>query len=365
MRKTKKTICAVLAIFVFAFSFNVSAVAVTNETDYQLIKAINDLEFVRDEYGLTNVNFEKFEIASPIHTYQYTAAGFIESYEYYPLLIDNFLTLLAIKIANADNYLYQLTTSLVAEINRLVSLATRFALIYGCDGCYLYNGQNFIQMTQFNEEEGGRLSVSEISVLPSTANIELANMDNHVSVGYSNSLSYNARVPIYYSCNVSVVFQTSEGSTRTNENICWAACTACIYNYKFGANITAESVARDYWDSYSDFDRTLDSTQIHLVLLAYGLPYAFKSHAPGDGVILANIRADNPLIGGFFSNSGTNGHLCVIYGINISSSYLYIMNPNSGFQTATYTAGEGHSYVSTITGAKMILRTGFAVSWSA
>ncbi|MBQ8357534.1 MAG: hypothetical protein IJX39_06975 [Clostridia bacterium] len=329
MRNIKKITCFALALVLLALSLNISAFA-ENDVDSNLISALQGLEEVKHEYGLSNVNFENFEIGRPIHCYNYTVNGFVECYQCYPLLIEDELKMFAIKIDDTENSNYQLTIEYAQKINSMVSNSTDFAIVFGCDGAYIYDGKNFTLISETNWQDDERLSISESVILPSTTNIVLENMDNAVSANYSSS-NKNARIPIYYGCSVSIVPQS-------HSLTCWAACVACIVNYKNGTNLTDVDVARSYLGDTFNVAQSGDS--IVTVLSTYGLSYSYKSVVPSLGTMTTNFKAGYPIIGAL------SDHVVIIYGVHVSSEYVYIMDPDSN-ENSVSELGYLHSFTAT------------------
>ena len=76
----KRLICLVLCLITSTFlCVNVYSFEDSFIYDKALVDALNDAENVKDELGLSNVDFSKFEISTPIQCYEYTDVGLVET----------------------------------------------------------------------------------------------------------------------------------------------------------------------------------------------------------------------------------------------------------------------------------------------
>ena len=348
MKKYKKGISALLIVVLlmtFNFCFVVNA---ENQTNIKIIEALRGTESIKDEMGLTDVDYGKIKIASPIYTYECKDTGLIENTKMYPLLNDEELIAWAIEFKNEGNLAYQITTALVAEVTEVISVNTRFAIIYDKDGCYLYDGANVYLLKEITTQFDNRIAV-QVDELTNYNNVQLNAIENGNLLGYTEPIQPRAQV--YYSCNVSTVSQLPY------TNLCWAASAACIVNYLNGTSLTAAKVARTYFDRSSGFNQSLTLGYQDNVLAEYGVSYTYKSSIPSDAVILKNIQKGYP-IQATFKVTGGGHHDVVIYGTHITAGYINIMDPEYGkCSTSTTNSSNAYVFVSGYSGATLTLFT--------
>lgn len=93
MRNFKRFLCFFIAVIMLT-SISVSTFAgeMSNQDYSKIISGLQMAENSKEQMGLANVNFNDFEIGSAIKSYSFTEAGFVETYEYYPLVINHILT---------------------------------------------------------------------------------------------------------------------------------------------------------------------------------------------------------------------------------------------------------------------------------
>lgn len=230
-----------------------------------------------------------------------------------------------------------------------------FAVIYDVQSSYLYDGVRLIKLRDVGITVESRVEVTEENLLD--AAIVLNNIDTDYVLEYTTNVS-NARTPVYYSCNVSFVSQNPPS------NICWAASAACIANYLRGTNYTAVSVARGWFGT--NYNQLLELGYEDDVLAQCGVSYTYKHQVPSGGVIFNNIYNGYPVQATFRWTSGSEigYHDVVIYGINSIAGYLYVMDPEFGFSSTTYTASIGHRYVSEYSGVTLTLNRAACKYWT-
>ncbi len=196
----------------------------------------------------------------------------------------------------------------------------KFVFIYDYNNCYMYDGIHFYVLCEISIKTENREIINTERTY-SFGNIKLNNFSNTYYLNYNTS-TVQTRAQSYYSCGVSFVTQNPVS------NICWAASTACITNYLLGGSRTAISVAQDYYGT-SNYNQELSLDLQDDVLNSYGLNYSYRSQVPTDGIIYKNITRDFPIQATFVWNAGF--HSVVIYGCNIISGYISVMDPEFGF----------------------------------
>lgn len=157
------------------------------------------------------------------------------------------------------------------------------------------------------------------------------------TVESKNSSSNNYFAPVYYSLNVSYVSQA------TNSNYCWASSVACIGNFLKNKSYTGEYVAQYVYGT--NYDQGATPAQALAALKnIYGVSYTYYSTVPSDNTILNSISSlRRPLYSRWSSSAGS--HATVIDGINVIAGYITIMNPASGFMSASAN-GSSYTYIS-------------------
>lgn len=343
-----KFLCVVLSLS-FGFSLSISAYAVLETKDdmkNKIIEALQAIECTKDKMGLSNVNFEDFEISEkPINAYIFANNSFEKKFEFYPLFIYGELTAFAIKIGSGSDSTFQVTTALVSNIinNSIAELS--IALIYDDDCCYLYNGDELIILTEFSDKNTNRSDIAVNKENIDFSAIQINDIEQLELIGYTNQNI--ARTPVYYECDVDYVPQ------EPYDSICWAASISSITGYILDMEPSdAEFVA---WFHYGDdFNRPLPRGDEVTVLGYYDITYLYSTTAPSGSVILNNIINGYPIFAGFESSS--TGHAVVLYGINFISGIYYIMDPLFGFCSVTYKSGVGYAYTNPNSGNEFRFR---------
>ena len=360
MFKIKRLISIILVLSIFLSSTSTIFASNDNVEKSKIINALRDTEFIKDDMGLSDVNFADFTISEPIYTYEYTPEGINEnSFQLYPLKLDDKLTAWAIAFKTGNDISYQISTELVSEVVSVVQNNMQFAIIYDYDNCYLYDGSSLHLLKHSFEHTEKRLVLQSVSDIPSSSNIKLSCMDDSEILGYSTPIS--TRALTVYKCNVEYVTQ------HPYDNICWAATVACIVNYKLNKNLSAVDVAQVQY-GLSNFDRTLAiGLERDLLSKTYGLPYTYQPHSTSASNILYNIQHDYPIFGTFKQSNTTKNsyHAATIYGINTSNSNIFIMNPTSGSCVGTYDGTQStYKFISPATGNTFLYWSTDCVFWT-
>ena len=356
-KKSKFIISWILSLTLFTtMMFSVSAVQVQPATE-KIVSALQNIEQIKQDIGLSDVDFEELSIAEPVCTYVYTADGFIPNNVLYPLKENGALVAWAVPLEDGQTTTFQITALLVDEVNAVLTENTAFALIYDYANCYLYDGNAYHLLKQKSlGVEGRSVLQPEANPLPD-GHIQLTEISTSTDLAYTPPAM--TRVQTYYSCPVSFVSQM----TVSNSQICWAASIACIVNYKKGTNHTAIDVAKKHYGE-TNFNRSLPfGDEVGILRWDYYLLlYSYKAQAPSGGVISRNIRADYPIFGTFRVSNG-NGHACVISGVDIIKGTITVMDPEVGFCGGTVTSS-GYQYSRTDVGLTCLLIQATCRYWS-
>lgn len=302
----------------------------------QIVNALSSIERSKDAWGLMDIDFEKIYIGDPVYTYVYSDNSFVQSSKLYPLSYDSQLILLAVEC----NGMITITTELVDTLNNAVNFEDSFAIIYDSNGGYICTDDTCIQITGYdtNDEIEKSSTLSEYNGEFSDEIIYTKLIDKYPLPYATSHIPYAA--DYNYSCNVSEVNQLPD------EHICWAACIACIVNYRKGTHFSAQDIAKQYYGL--DYNYTLKNKDVISVFDTYGITYIADLFYVTDYQIFNNLRLGYPLYSAWTNDGPVNkrakstGHACVIFGIDTYSGYISIMDPWGGhFYLAEY---NGHTY---------------------
>ncbi len=236
----KKIITVILTVVQAFSSLSVSAGAETIDTadtsDIDGITSVlNAVEPVKKQTGLSGVDFYELTYAGSINAYDYTKDGLIFNCEFIPIKHEGALVGWVIKKITDGEIYYQFTTAFAEKVNRIADVDTGFAIIYGYDASYLYDGKDIYMLGSVSIPVEGREILESAKQLES-ANVTFRSIVESYELTYSNP-DLNARLSVYFSCNVKYVSQPK------NSLLCWAASAACIVNYLKNMDLRATAVA--------------------------------------------------------------------------------------------------------------------------
>ncbi|MCM1298697.1 MAG: hypothetical protein NC203_07135 [Firmicutes bacterium] len=346
MKKFKKLI-SLLTAAVMAVSVNVNAAAEAlpfsgseaSSCDYGgIISALQAVESEKDNFNLSDVDFQKLTVSDPIKAYEYTNGGVSFIYNFIPLLYNGTLTAWAVEAEDESGTYYQIATAYIDEVNAIADNLTPFALIYDKTCCYLYDGLNLHKLGSFDSVEG-RSDLSEYT--SSFSSVSLSCLNKTETLGYMPEVvAYGATLPVtIYECPVKYVTQYMGGYL----NLCWAASIASIVNYKNNTSYNALQIAQQNRSNEElNKDDHLPYGMEANFLKKYGLQYQYINSVPSLSDISYNLEMDYPIFAAF-ENSG-RGHATVMYkcAINnqsINESLMYIKDPDYGTATVRYSSG--------------------------
>lgn len=351
---SKKILCVIIS-FILCMELSITALAsesvfsLSEDEKVSLFEVINDIEYQKDLLGLSDVNFNELCIGAPVQTYIYKNDTFENGIQMYPITINNNLIFWAIKYDGK----FQVTTALTGEVNDKIDANTPFSIIFDKNSSYLFVDGEFVFLRESDIEDDTRSVIStSLSTLNDIqdADILTTPLSANCKLNYSGSV---ARVSNYYGCNVSFVSQNPPS------NLCWAATIACIVNYKKGTSLSAVSVAQGYYGS-GDYNHGLSLSYMPGILANYGLSYSYQNITVSDNVILTNLMNDYPIFSSWSHSGGF--HAVCIYGVNPIGGYLYIMDPESGFTSATISGGT-YTYISNYSGVTLQLYRAVCHNW--
>ncbi|MGN0602335.1 MAG: papain-like cysteine protease family protein, partial [Oscillospiraceae bacterium] len=353
---------SVMLISCFSFSSfaNQTAMPYTSSECERIITAIESVEHIKDQMGLSSIDFSTVTISNTIKTYDYTEDGVVFNSDFIPIKSNNSLIAWAIKFADNQDTFYQISTAYIDEINALIDENTTFSLIYDYNACFLYQGNNIVKLGDVTLKDESRSIINSIDEIPNLSDIQLNDFSNSYVIANNSSAQQtqnNMRTPVYYGCSVGYVSQFPPSQSL----ICWAASVASIVNYKKNTSHTAIHVAQTYKGPNYNVGLTL-GYEVN-VLRRFGLNgYTHNATAPADGVILNNMMNDYPIYGSF-KHSGNKYHAVVIHGIDIINGYISIMDPEYGFCSASITSS-GYRFVSGYSGVLLTLDNASCKYWT-
>ncbi len=347
----KKLICLLLSlVLMLQLTFLVNAENSTLVNCDKIIEALQANEYIKTQIGLDNVDFSKFNYSKPIHSYNFEIDGIKESSLFIPLLIDGKLRAFAVE----DNGTYHISSELAKIIEPIMNDSMRISIIFDKDSSFLFDGTNLVRLISSNIDLTDRVELTSVEQIIDNKDIVLNSIDDERPLGYFSTI--NPRIPIYYQCNVSYVPQN-------NYDICWAASIACIVNYKNNLNLTAVQVAQNFYGY--NFDQGIYIGDEQTILRSYGLNYTTLRVFATDNEILSNIMNDNPVYATCSYRNSIDDHDVVIYGINISSPYLYVMDPNFGSTVAYYDSSQrNYYYYNSNAGLRYTFKYSTCVYWN-
>lgn len=349
MKRTSLFMVSAILISMILFwgSINVYATEgeenISSETLAGIQDALAVIELVRAEYGLEDVDFEKFLVGNKIYMYEYSLSGMNELRVAYPIFIGKELVTLAV---DAGNQKYQVMTVLAERIRDLD--IQYVAIVYDAEGCYAYDGSIFYLLGENDVILNGREKISEIDYGEAEWNtLKLANLEGVTSLNYVSSM-IGERAQTYFSCNVGYMTQ------KPYHNICWAATMATIVNYVKGMSLSAVTVAQARFGG-TDFDHGLSTDMVASFMNSvYQMGYTYHDYVPSNNIMTNNIQSGYPIYGSFIWTNGSSSgsHAVTVYGINVVSGYITVMDPEFGSATC-YFGNQGYSYVSAFSGSTL------------
>lgn len=321
-------IVAVVLIPVKSFSMEPDYKESLNQIAGRIGTSLETIEIIRNDLALKNVAFETVLVGEPIQAYEINTSGLNRIREYYPLFENDKLIALATLVSDD---IYQISTQLCEELD--VYKGSNIALLYDVDTCYIVCGENdYEPICKFTPYGDTRIKLNTSN----RYNISLTYLQPNAVVPYV-PIDAERGVTAYIACNVSFVPQTTS-------NICWAASMAMIDNYLNSHTYTAESMAKYIrgsilWDNPLNITQTAGYYRTKLSLF-----YDERaSLSAADSNIFYNISNSYPIHAQFSVSNGAN-HVVVIYGVNATSGYITLKDPEYGTITC-YSTGGVYSYV--------------------
>lgn len=334
----KKFICILLScVIIFTSSYSVLATNIPIGITNKIVHALQGTEAIKDKIGLSNVDFSDLYIGDPIPTYNYVDGSLVKSRFYYPLFSYNRLIAFAVEIGSGDELHFQISTDLVNNIvSQNIPQTTKIALFFDAVSAYLWGNSELYRLYIYPIEVTERDTFSTTTNF--TIHIATQQLAPKEKLSYFSTSGTTSRIQTYYTCS-----NINRVSQLPHDSICWAASIACVVNARTGTSLSAVDVAQAYYGN--DFNHGLPSYLKAFILNSYyDMDYVFNSVLPNDSNLLTNIKNDYPIIGTFNYKNTDTYHACVLYAINITGGYYYVMDPWSGFHTMTYSSADGYHY---------------------
>lgn len=351
----KKKMISVALIFALALGIfpTVGIAAEANEltpSASEKAAVIATLQYVEEDksaFNLDGVEFSDLYIGNKIYAYEYTESGLDELYFTIPIFYHGEIIALATKVSENN---FQISGDLAYELNRVHD--SNIALVYDSNSVYTFNGDNFSLLDTSPVIISNRQSFQNGYPDMSANNVMLCDLNENVKLNYTPSVK--TRVQTYFSCSVKYVPQ------KDYENLCWAATIACIVNYVDNKNLTVEDVAKKQFGS-TKFDKGKTTAESAKVLRdTYNLNYTYLNSVPSDNIILENIQKGYPLYGSFGNDDIS--HAATVFGINVVSGYITIMDPMTGSHTV-YSKNGTYSYINTTVGEEIFFDKTICSIW--
>lgn len=357
---TKKMSALILALLIsISLPFSVLAASSQNVNFFPKDKIISSLNYIepnKELYGLAGVDFYSLSIGNPILAYEYAnkQVNLLDFY-LYPLLENN--NLVAFALIDQQTNSVQITTSLVNEIATFLDKNKTFALIYDDQSCYAYSDGGLQVLTKSELKDSRRNTIDTKDIKGLLKNVKINSYSpkdqleyystfNNANINLIDAANASNAASQYISCSVSYVTQNPPS------NYCWASSMACIGNYIKNKSYTGIQVAQYVYGSTNYNQGATPDIAINALYGLYNIAYVYNGSVPSDSTIVSNLTWGHPLYSTWSWTSGS--HACVISGINALSGYITVMDPESGFVSAS-TNGSTYTYISVHSAVRLTL----------
>ncbi|MBR6237327.1 MAG: hypothetical protein IKR16_06280 [Firmicutes bacterium] len=292
----------------------------------------SDMEVCETEYGVSPEELDSSMLGYPIHTYEYTSDGQLKE-----------MAMLIIPVFCGEKEVYEIAVSdMWQEGENIIScskaLSDRLNLFLGKEIAIIYdiNGMTIVDSSMnFMEFRSGAMVIPNRGDIPKDSiseiakNVEFARVTGRVKTSGLKKIGSTEdprSLPfvLLYPPHVAQVYS----------NICWAACVACIGEYRTGVSNSAYYVAKHLYGPYLyNQGATLNDSASELLSI-YGVdyPYVYTSTAPTANQLYNNINSNYPVFGRwmFYVGVAMYYHQAVIRGYQDSTGRVYVMDPDDG-----------------------------------
>lgn len=311
-------------------------VRISNDDLAAIKKGVGSILDAPEDFGFGDLDFSRLTIGTSIPVYEYKDnAVQLNSFRMYPLFIQS--ELVAFAVVSASTYgdisaqIYRNIADDVNSTGARISDAVYF--IYDSDGFNIvYNGQKHLLSPILDNQFEDKYSATQDNqeVCPVVLGMNLAPLDC--------SEMYTARSANSNYVYVSVPLKSQYPSTY--KNLCWAASVACIGQTLTGTNKSAADVAKAY--KGSNYQQAAYCSEARAALKnIYSVTYTHYPSKPSESRMNTNISDGYPIYGQF---QGNVTHAVVIYGINMVSGFISVMDPYTNTKIAVYSkydSGQG------------------------
>lgn len=313
-----------------------------------MLPCINALIADRESFGIGVEELANLYVGFPVQAYEVRTNGGLQKtdFEIYPVFSDQRMLGEIIKTDDGTTQFSRMFYEVFSEWEDHA-----VAVVYDNEHTYLIDrdtgNAQIVYSYSYNGNDRGALT--NVGQLAASEEIQWTQVARWGIVFQANQAVQPAADGVY-----PVIVLPTGVVLQTADNICWAACVACIGNYLTSRSYTAEYIARRLFGD--DYNQTvLLIASVGRLSAEYGISYwnTDRHTAPTDTLIHDNLSAGYPLFGRW-TDGGTDSHQTVIRGINVSSGWLYVMDPRSGNVTANKTNGV-YRYVC-VTGDTLTLR---------
>lgn len=296
-----------------------------------LLPCINALIADRESFGIGVEELANLYVGFPVQAYEVRTNGGLQKtdFEIYPVFSDQRMLGEIIKTDEGTTQFSRMFYEVFSECEDLA-----VAVVYDNEHTYLIDRDTGnAQIVYSYSYRNDRGTLTNAGQLAASEEIQWTEVERWSIVFQANQAVQPAADGVY-----PVIVLPTGVVLQSDTYLCWAACVACIGNYLTSISHSAEYVAQQYPAGYNQPAQL--STSVGFLSALYGQSYfnTDKHNAPTDTLIHDNLSAGYPLFGRW-TDGGIDWHQTVIRGINVSSGWLYVMDPRSGYITANKTNG--------------------------
>lgn len=335
---------------VFSINAHASNVFLSESQSNLLSDALIDVEAEKDTWGLSNVNFQTLSIGNAVQSFEYKNGQLIRSFVMYPIIHDEQLVLWAIPV----NGHFQISNSLVDEVNSHIGFAENFVLLYDRNGVHAYTGDTMRCLVEYEDSLTTRSKLTTDVLTRSTVitQADYTKLIDNVAIHY-NSRVRNTGYAV--TCNVSRVVQTGDYT-------CWAASIACISNCVLGTSYDDVTVAKRITGSQTNYDVPLYFGDALSALSQMQLSW-YSTYGASLTRMYSSIANNHPVLA-FFSGYGASNHYCTVYGANSANGRIMIVDPREGYASVNRSSDGYYVYVSPLDAITFELQTTYCYTGS-
>ncbi len=344
----KKRIVSLALALMMCFSLSVTAFAVeTNRlTDQEFVASkISELIpafLTATEFGVTEENYENLYVGNPITAYTYKNGENTGSYLQYPIVFENLNAKEIVGLArvieheNGERTIdYGVNCAPQIQVYLETNENTSFALLYSENGVSIATASSQTMIKGYETTSAARMNTISLE----EADYALTDIEAIEKIEVPTA-TFATRTVEHNSLNVEYVDQDGRP-------LCWAASISCIVEYHTGTSWSIDQIAQMAVDAgYNAVtDDGVNITQARHILNLFGGTNTLVNSYLTYNTLKSKIDLNCPLyIRGYCTDHLTEGHASVAYGYyygGSGSKYIYYMEPNTGFKTASFPSSGG------------------------